>query len=227
MTDNKPDICSSKLLELIRKHMESGKPDRTKNVFTLSGMPGAGSTEIARIMAKKLDLKIYNKEFIRDFSEFMGINRSAFDLVSEEKGDAKDFWLYRIFGGGEVTNEKIRQHLDKFFYALASMGNCIVVGRGGHVALKDVATLRVHIVCEKDVSIKRIMKRNSVSYQEAEQRYKKALASAGRFVWNIYNSRLNEAINFDVVINTTKLDDPEYVADMLIEAAQRRNFGVF
>ena len=198
-----------KALEAIRERMAAGRPATAVHVFPLSGTPGAGGSEIAALIAKKMELAVYDKDVIREFAELSGTKREALDLT-EDKGDAKDFWLYRMFGGGEVTHDSIQRHLTNIFYALAGLGNCVILGRGAHIPLAGLADLRIRVVASKEKSVARIARRESVDRATAEIQYGKRLRSAGSFAWNVFGTRLNEPANFDVVINTDSSDDFDY-----------------
>ena len=209
-----------KLLEEVRGRMNGERPETARNVFTISGTPGAGTSEITAIIARKLGLDVYDKDIVQQLAQLSGTTEEAIKVVSDDSGDAKGFWLYRMFGGGSVTNEEIQRNLVNLFYALAAIGNCIIVGRGAHVPLAGLADLRIRITGSRANGVARIASREKVGKEEADNLYNKRLSSAGRFVWNVFGTRLNEPVNFDVVVNTDYHDDFEYIADALIDMAK-------
>ncbi|GHU02475.1 hypothetical protein FACS1894186_7220 [Alphaproteobacteria bacterium] len=222
MSDKAQSHNIAKLVEDIRHHMDKGLPLAAKNVFTLSGTPGSGGSEIAAAMAKKAKLTVYDKSILEDVAEMSGMSLEALKMVADNRGDAKDFWLYRLFSsGGDLTHEKLQQQLNSLFYALAHLGNCIIVGRAAHIPLQDVADLRIRIVSGRQGSVAHMMERDALTQADADARYDRLVKSSGRFAWNIYGTRLNEPTSFDIVVNTDSGRDYDYLADMLLGLAAR------
>ncbi len=193
--------------------------DVKKNkTITISQLPGSGGREIADIIAKKMNLKVFEKTIITELAEFTGTDKEAFSIIADVTGDSKDFWLYRIFGGGEFSHETIRRHLTNIIQALASTGDAILMGRGTHIALKDIADIRVRIVAPKDVCIERLMEKMDCTKEEATEFFVTRSAASGKFAWSVFQSRLNDPTNFDLTINTEHIDNYETCADIIIDA---------
>ncbi len=194
---------------------------KQRKVVTISKLPGSGGKEIAEIVARRLGLKVFDHTIVTKLAEYTGMDKEAFSIIADVTGDTKDFWLYRIFGGGELSHDTIKRHLTNVIQALARSEDCVLMGRGSHVALKDLADIRVRVIAPEDVCISRIMEKEGCSKEEATETYNKVAASSGKFVWSVFDSRLNDPTNFDLVINTEKMSDYELCADVIIAAMEK------
>ncbi len=199
----------------------SNEDAKKRTILTLSKVPGAGGREIAEIVAKRLGLDIYEKTIVTKLAEYTGTDKEAFSIIADVIGDSKDFWLYRIFGGEELSHDTIRRHLTNVIQALARSSNCIMIGRGSHIPLKELADIRIRITAPMDFCIDRIMKTEKCDKETATETYQRNLNASGKFVWNIFNSRLNDPTNFDLILNTEKLNNFEACADIIINAMDK------
>lgn len=207
------------LIDALRSQGEVSLEDlKKRRIITLSKVAGAGGKEIAKIIADRLDLKIYDRTIITELAEYTGTDKEAFSIIADVAGDSKDFWLYRIFGGGEVSHETIRRHLTNVIQALARTSDCLLVGRGAHIALKDVADIRIRITAPMETCVERIMAAEKCNREAATAVYKKETGASGKFTWSVFSSRLNDPTNFDLIINTEKISDYETCADIIIDA---------
>ncbi len=210
-----------KLIDDLRAQGAVGDEIKKRKIVTISKVPGSGGSEIADILAERLHLKIFERSIVTSLAEFTGTDKDAFSIITDVTGDSKDFWLYRIFGGGELSHDTIRRHLTNVIQALARSSDSILIGRGSHVALKDLADIRVRIIAPIETCIKRIMDKENCNKDEAIEIYKTETTASGKFVWNVFGSRLNDPTNFDLVINTEKIDDFNICADIIIDALEK------
>ncbi len=189
---------------------------RDNTIITISNTPGSGGDEIVEKLANRLNLEVFDKDIIKRFAEYSGADADIFRMVTENASAVtKDFWWNRLFGKKSIDNNVIRRYLTNIMYTLARSGNCVIVGRGGHIPLSDVATMRIRITGSKDKCIERIMASHDISLSAATDEYNHRVASSGKFVWDIFNSRLNDPINFDLVINTDRIKSFDYCTDMI------------
>jgi cytidylate kinase len=61
---------------------------------------------------------------------------------------------------------------------------------------------------------------SKISIDEAKKRIAEVNHDRGKFVWDIFQSRVNDPTAYDLVINTDRLGDYEHVVEMIVSAAQ-------
>jgi cytidylate kinase len=114
--------------------------------ITLSRKMGADGSEIARLVAGKLQCQLYDTEAIENTAREMGFLKDVQDV--DEKVPS---FFERFF------SSRPQMHLDRLMaviYELASKGNALFLGRGSHILLREfpcVMHVRVTASLEKRI----------------------------------------------------------------------------
>ena len=96
---------------------------------------------------------------------YFGPSVAAF--LTEEYEDLPQPTITR---GHDLEDEKYIEAIRKVMGDLAESGNVVIVGRGGHIILRDVPTvLRVGVVANRDDRIAAIMERDRLDRDQAEK----------------------------------------------------------
>jgi len=124
-------------------------------VIAVSGKPGAGTSTIAKMVAKRLGIKYFSpgQKFFKP-SEKEDDTNEALDLWKSERGKSKEF------------HEKI----DHYQRELAKKGNVVICGKLSIWVLKDLANLKVWLECEFDERVRRTSMRDKISLEEAREK---------------------------------------------------------
>jgi len=128
-----------------------------KLVIIISGPPGAGSSTIAKEIAKKLHLK------------FLSPGKTYKDyLDTYESKAALDFW-HTNFG----KSKKLHELLDSDQVKAAKEGNIVICGKLSIHFIKDLATHKIWLDVPITVRAKRTSRRDNIPYDEALNEIKK------------------------------------------------------
>lgn len=104
---------------------------------------------------------------------------------------------------------------------LAQQGNVIIVGRGGHIILKDMPhVLRVLIVAPEEVRVQTLMERMGINRKEAERRIRQSDKERAAYLKRYHGTEHLNPVNYDLVLNTGHLSVDTSVA-LICEAARR------
>jgi len=104
---------------------------------------------------------------------------------------------------------------------MAQQGNVIIVGRGGHIILKDMPhVLRLLIVAPEEVRIQTLMERMGINRKEAERRIRQSDRERAAYLKRYFNTTHLDPANYDLVLNTGHLSVDTAVT--LIKEAARR-----
>lgn len=163
-------------------------------VITVSGPAGSGKSTIAKLLAKKLNIKYYSiGEFFREKAKEAGK-----DIKEFTKEIPKELHL-------EADN-----HVDE----LSKKGNIILDGRlVGYMASN--ANFRIYLTAPLETRAKRLAGRNQISANEAKKRIQEREAEHERIFSNIYNLDVEKLDIYDLVLNTEFYDIGEVL--MLVE----------
>lgn len=198
------------------------RPD--KPVITLSRDYGAGGEIIAKGLCQRLDIPLYDNELLRSIALRMNEEPAVVRQLDEGLGRAKDMWLYRLFSGKEISHDSYRDTLIKLIMSLGRMGG-LIVGRGAHVVLADACALRVRIAGTPEICAHRMAAEGHGTYEDELARARDENHRRGKFVWDMFASRLSDAGQFDIVINTDRMRNLEEVVDMLAAMAKAMHDG--
>jgi cytidylate kinase len=195
-----------------------------KPVITISRDYGSGGDVIAHRLSQRLEIPLYDEEVLKEIAMRLQDDPAVVRMLDEGFGRAKDMWLYRLFSGNDVGPDVYRDTLVKVVMSLGRMGG-VLVGRGAHVILHEACALRVRITGTPEICARRM---TGQGYGGLEHQLEKVLEinhKRGKFVWEVFNSRLSDASQFDININTDRMADFEDVVEMLEVMARAIHAG--
>jgi cytidylate kinase len=180
-------------------------------VITISRQLGSLGTEIAKLLAKNFQCQCLDKESLEDtFGEY-GIPKENVERYDEKK---PGFW--DIF---KTDKARYLHYLKGAIFEFANKGNCVILGRGSQIVLKDLrGVLHIRIVSSMETRIQRIMKRYECDNSHASrilQHNDNERSGFHRFFfdWNWEDVNL-----YDLVINTDSFS-AEGAARLILDAS--------
>lgn len=173
-----------------------------KIVIAISGPPGAGSTSIAKKIAKKLKLKYLS----------VGKIQKSYGKVKKESEAALRVWG-TTFGKSEDLHRKI---LDRTQIEKAKKGNIVICGKLSIHMLKDLANYKIWIDTPLKVRAKRTAERDKISFEQALKEVKKR-EKIEREIWKkIYGfDYFDQKYSADFVLDNAKLSLEQAVNKIL------------
>lgn len=168
-------------------------------VIAISGLPGAGKSTYAKLIAKELNLRYFSAgQIFRKMAFERGISLEEFHKVA-------------------MRDENIDKAVDNLSIKEARRGGVVIDGHISGWILRDLAHLKIYFTAPLEVRAKRISIRDNISLKEA----KKSILKRERLNYErykkIYNIDVRDLRIYDLVINTA-LWDIKFVKLMLINA---------
>lgn len=205
------------LMEEKFAHQQSPKP---RPLVALSRDKGAGGEEVARLMAEKLGVNVYDRELLDAVAQSAGTDPYLMAELDEKVAHMRNAWVISLLTNQIVLNEDYHNHLVDVVLGLAPGGG-VMVGRGTHLILAGQPVLRLRIVGSPEICTRRLMEREKISSEEAKKRVETANHERGSFIWEHFRSRLNDPVHFDLTINTDHIP-PALAADLALAAMKTR-----
>ena len=183
-------------------------------IITISGVPGSGKTTVAKILSEKLGIPYYS----------MGGLRAK---IAEERHISLD--ELNALGESDPTTDT---SVDDYQRELGkTQDNFIVDGRLSWYFIPN--SLKIFLSCDLDEASKRIYQaRKNTKNREDEPLYQnidearhaieERVASDVRRYASIYGVDHRETSHYDLVVDTTHVDGPEAVADILLEKIRNK-----
>ncbi|MEM1513828.1 MAG: AAA family ATPase [Candidatus Thermoplasmatota archaeon] len=171
-----------------------------KKTITIGGLPGAGTTTVAKMLAEKTGMAYVNAgEIYRDIADRKGMHLLDFEKYSE-------------------THPEIDVEIDKRQEEIIRKGNVVVEGRlSGWIAyLKKIPAIKIWLECDENERIRRIVEREDGEIAEKRKETKEREESEARRYKKFYGIDLNDKSIYDIVIDTTSIP-PEEVLKKIME----------
>jgi len=180
-------------------------------IITISREFGSGGRELGKRMADLIGFAYYDKEIIEAIA---ATNKMDEAYVSEvmEKGMSRSFpitvgrtFTYPAFVQRNETKILVSQQ--KIVKELATRGDCIVMGQGADIILREHYTLNLFVYADMASKIGRCKERTSADENLSDSELKKRIKQVDAGRSNRYdllsNSRWGAKENYHLCINTT------------------------
>ncbi len=175
--------------------------------ITLGGMPGAGKTTIAKILAKELNLKLENRSFARILSEKRNITINK--LMEQAK-----------------TDSQIHKDIDKEIIKYGKKNeNFIISSWLAYNFIPD--SFKIFLDISSKIGAKRIYKNQRpeeikyFSLKETKEKTKKRLFDAKKGFEKAYEINFLKKSNYDFAVDTTKKSKRQVIKVILKEMTKR------
>ena len=203
-----------------------------KFVITINRELGSGGHTVGEKLAQKLGVKFYDKDALKTLEE-------KFDLSLEDlerlKGQRHGWWadLSRLMmigqgldtdlgmpkkadGSGILSAKDVFQSEVKVLQDIAAEESCVVTGRSGFYALRDVPNhVSILIQCSMPNRVARVMRKQNKTEEEARNIINKIDEMRENYVKEYTKTSRYDARNYDLVISSDGKTEDEIV-DLII-----------
>ena len=178
-----------------------------EKVITISGLPGSGTTTVAKMLAERTGMEYFNVGMI--FRE----------LAEKYKMDLQSFEVY-CEGHPEIDRELDRKQEMKM-----KQGKIIMEGRlSGWIAyLKKIPSFRIWLDCEEEERMRRVVEREGGEMKDKKKETKERMESEKRRYEKFYGIKLDDKSIYDMIIDTTNTP-PEKIVEMILEKMREKGF---
>ena len=171
-------------------------------IITISREPGSGGSEIARRLAKALDMDLIGAQIIQHVADSAKMSRRVIESLDEKEVTFRDTLLSSLFGEYRPWPGEYLQHLTRVIGTIGVFGNTIIVGRGANHVLPPEKAFKVRIIAPLEYRIKYFMEDRGYTKAEAEQYVVKTENDRKAFVRKFFNADVADPKHYDIVINT-------------------------
>lgn len=180
-------------------------------VITILREHGTNGKEIARRVAEKLNINFYDKEEIKKYAV-------SHSLV-ENNNDDND--LYRYYLSLDVEKDALIKQSETI-KAIASEGDCVIVGRASDYILRDNPNLiKVFLYAPLEYRIKKVQEMYKDSYKTAKKHVLDSDKSRASYYEVISNQTWGNKENYDLCLNCEMGNDT--IIKIICEYIQNKN----
>jgi cytidylate kinase len=191
-----------KLLDKALRHGIEIEKFKGGPVITISREPGSGGSEIARRLAKALNMELIGAQIIQHVADSAKMSRKVIESLDEKEVSFRDTLLSSLFGEYRPWPGEFLQHLTRVIGTIGVFGNTIIVGRGANHILPREKAFKVRIIAPLEYRIKHFMEDRGYSKAEAEQYVVKTENNRKAFARKYFNADVADPKHYDIIINT-------------------------
>ena len=186
---------------IVKKEEQNSIKAENNIVITIAREYGSGGRYIGKLVAEKLGIKLYDKEFISKIAEDTGLS-SEYIENNEQKRNVLDSLNNGYYAGLSNADELFVKE-SEMIKKIAGTESCVIVGRCADFILKDNKNvLKVFINSDINDKIKRATEIYGMDTEKAE----KEIARINKLRSNHYKyyteNEWNDPSNYDICINS-------------------------
>lgn len=201
-------------------------------VITINREVGSGGRTIGRKLAEKLGVKYCDKAIVEGLTKKFGL---SIERIEEIKAQKKSWWndvtnYYNTLVNSssqpmeaevKLDNSSMFETEKRILKELADRTSCVVAGRSGFLVFREHPNhLGIFIQASMEYRIKRIMRRQNVSEQEARKIIEKLDASRETYIKKYEDTSRYDTRNYHLVISTDDLSEDD-VVEVIMEYINR------
>ena len=215
-TDLQQAMTTFILTQMRESRAERGKHAR-RPVVAISRDHGAGGEEIGQALADRLQVDYFDSAIIDKICEAARSDRKMMSILDETVKDRWGAWLYALLAGEKSSPSEYLRHCVNAILGIAATGG-VIMGRGANVILRGRPFLRVRIAGSVEICSQRLAFRDGGSARALAASIRETNRERARFLWENFRARMNDSLNYDIVINTDHFYDLTQVVELLLTA---------
>ena len=204
-----------------------------KFVITINRELGSGGRTVGRMLAEKLDVPFYDKALIKALEDKYKL---SVEEIERLKGQSNSWWanFKRVVGLGHsvnpnnfvnqdddepetLTTDMIFKAEKEILLGMAHDESCVIAGRSGFFVLKSHPNhVSILIQAPMESRIKRVMRRQNKTEEEAKKSIKEVDKMREEYVKNFAHTSRYDTRNYDLVINMDGKTEAEAV-DLILK----------
>ena len=189
-------------------------------VITISREYGSGGRYVGKLVADKLGIKLYDKEFIEKLAEETGLSEEYIEN-NEQKRDSLSSFNNGYYSGLTNSDELFLKESD-LIKEVSSKESCVIIGRCADFILKDEKNV-IKIFIYSNMKDK--MKRATEIYGLNKEKAEKEITRIDKIRANHYKyyteKEWNNPSNYDICINSDSLG-VENVAELICKTIKEK-----
>ena len=202
-------------------NIDTKKPNEHM-IITIAREYGSGGRYIGRLVAEKLGLKFYDKEFIQKLAQKTGLSEEYIEN-SEQKREVLDNINNGYYAGMNNADE-LYVHEANLIKEIAKKESCVIIGRCADFVLKDRKDVtKIFIYNDMDSKIKRATKYYGLDKQKAEKEITKINKLRANHYKYYTDLEWDDHSHYDLCINSDALG-VEKSAELICDFVKQKEF---
>ena len=189
-------------------------------IITLSREYGSGGRYIGKLVAEKLGIKLYDKEFVAKLAEETGLSSEYIENNEQKRGALET--LNNGYYSGLSNSDELFIKESELIKKVASENSCVIVGRCADFILKENKNVfKVFVYSNMENKIKRTTNIYGLDKNKAEKEINRINKLRANHYKYYTEKDWNNPENYDICINSDSLG-VEKAADLICEMLKEK-----
>ena len=183
------------------------------NIITISREFGSGGRELAKRLAENLGYKYYDREIITQMLKQSNFDERYIEGIKKISNDDFPYTISRSFGFYSAHQKQATEVLvleQKIVKQLATLGDCIFVGRCADLILRDYNPLNIFVYATEESKLNRCKikapKDENLTDKELLKKIKEIDKARKKQALLLGSDTWGQKENYNLCINTTGLE---------------------
>ncbi|MBU0619366.1 cytidylate kinase-like family protein [Patescibacteria group bacterium] len=190
----------------VRWELEKPKKKPAKTIFrpiiTVAREPGSGGKPMARLLAKKLGFKFYDKRLVNLIARSSRQKAKLVKVLDERAFNIIEGVLASFNKASYIPPTTFIKNLWRVVLTLSQKGKVVILGRGANFIAPPENTLRIRVIAPLRHRIKMAIKYEGHSLKKAEETIRHYHFERKDFIKRYFHKNISNANYYDLVINT-------------------------
>ena len=189
-------------------------------IITLSREYGSGGRYIGKLVAEKLGIKLYDKEFVAKLAEETGLSSEYIENNEQKRGALET--LNNGYYSGLSNSDELFIKESELIKKVASENSCVIVGRCADFILKENKNIfKVFVYSNMENKIKRTTNIYGLDKNKAEKEINRINKLRANHYKYYTEKDWSNPENYDICINSDSLG-VERAADLICEMIKEK-----
>lgn len=182
-------------------------------IITISREFGSGGREVGKRLADELGFAYYDSEIITKLASETGLSEQYIKDISEKGVYPYPFQFgktFSMFNTLQSNHNEILIAQQRIIKEIAAKGNCIIVGRGADIILREYKPMNLFVYATLESKINRCKKKapknENLSDNELVQKIKKVDKNRKNYYDLLSNGNWGDKENYSLCLNTTNIE---------------------
>ena len=197
---------------------------KEKIIITVSREYGSGGRYVGKLIADKLGIKLYDKEFIEKVAKATGLSEEYIEGHEQKRNALANLNNGYYFGLNNADELFIKE--SELIKEVADREACVIIGRCADFILKDRKNvIKVFIQSNMEDKIKRATEIYGLNKEKAQKEIKKIDKLRANHYKYYTEKEWNDPSNYDICINSDTLG-VEKSADLICEIVKKLEVAI-
>ena len=189
-------------------------------IITLSREYGSGGRYIGKLVAEKLGIKLYDKEFVAKLAEETGLSSEYIENNEQKRGTLET--LNNGYYSGLSNSDELFIKESELIKKVANENSCVIVGRCADFILKENKNVfKVFVYSNMENKVKRATDIYGLDKNKAEKEINRINKLRANHYKYYTEKDWNNPENYDICINSDSLG-VEKAADLICEMIKEK-----